>query len=104
MIQAQGKNIKSGWKSVFLVFSTAAADKDGNNARTHFSCFVLMLFIAQIVTLAFSTVDHLMQDYFVAVADNFFIDCVSCVAAFGWNKHDSAIRYSKILKFFHYPF
>lgn len=29
MIQALGKNIKSGWKSVFLVFATAASDPDG---------------------------------------------------------------------------
>lgn len=35
-----------------------------------------------------------MQDYFQAVADIFFIDCVSCVAAFCWNKHDSAIRFT----------
>ncbi len=33
-----------------------------------------------------------MQDYFWIVADTFFIDCVSCVAAFGWNKHSVAIR------------
>ena len=39
MIQALGKNIKSGWKSVFLVFATAASDPDGTFSLLFSFCF-----------------------------------------------------------------
>lgn len=89
MIQTLGKNIRSGWKTVFKVLGTAAADPDGmHNPLYEYS---LTLITESIVTLGYGTVDYLMQSYFTTIAEKFFIDCVSCIVAYGLNRHSVLI-------------
>lgn len=47
MVLARVANVKSGWKSVFMVFTTAAADES-----------------PQIVRLAFDTVEKIVREHF----------------------------------------
>jgi len=66
MVLARSHNIKSGWKSIFVVFGVAATDHD-----------------EAIVRLAFDMVQEITQKYFHMVADSFFVDCVNCLVAYG---------------------
>lgn len=68
MVQARVSHIKSGWKSMFMVFTTAAADEDG-----------------QIVTLAFQTIERIIREHFHYIIETdtvAFTDCVNCLVAF----------------------
>ena len=67
-VLARVDNVKSGWKSLFMVFTTAAADD--NRA---------------IVALAFETIEKVVREYFVHVTQtetSTFTDCVNCLIAF----------------------
>eukprot|EP01117_Protostelium_nocturnum_P012512 TRINITY_DN4612_c0_g1_i4.p1 TRINITY_DN4612_c0_g1~~TRINITY_DN4612_c0_g1_i4.p1 ORF type:complete len:1640 (+),score=303.31 TRINITY_DN4612_c0_g1_i4:223-5142(+) len=66
MVLAKAQNIKSGWKSIFVVFTVAATDHDET-----------------IVRLAFDMVQEINQKYFHMVAESFFVDCVNCLVAYG---------------------
>ena len=68
MIHARASNVKSGWKSVFAVFKVAAGDPEES-----------------IVSLAFATVETIMKQFFPLIARSFFVECVSCLAAYGNN-------------------
>jgi len=68
MVQARVSHIKSGWKSMFMVFTTAAADENG-----------------QIVTLAFQTIERIIREHFHYIIETdtvAFTDCVNCLVAF----------------------
>jgi brefeldin A-inhibited guanine nucleotide-exchange protein len=47
MVLARVANIKSGWKSMFMVFTTAAGDSD-----------------PAVVTLAFDTIEKIVREHF----------------------------------------
>jgi brefeldin A-inhibited guanine nucleotide-exchange protein len=47
MVLARVNNVKSGWQSMFMVFTTAAGDPDPN-----------------IVALAFKTVERIVREHF----------------------------------------
>ncbi|PRP79080.1 brefeldin A-inhibited guanine nucleotide-exchange protein 2-like [Planoprotostelium fungivorum] len=66
MVLARSHNIRSGWKSIFVVFTVAATDHD-----------------EAIVRLAFDMVQEINQKYFHMIADSFFVDCVNCLVAYG---------------------
>ncbi|CAF1498387.1 unnamed protein product [Adineta ricciae] len=70
-VDAQAKNIRSGWKNIFSVFQMAAADTD-----------------VQIVELAFQTctviVGVVFDRYFASVLDS-FQDAVKCLSEFACN-------------------
>jgi brefeldin A-inhibited guanine nucleotide-exchange protein len=68
MIHARASNVKSGWKSIFAVFKVAAGDPEES-----------------IVALAFATVETIMKQFFTLIAESFFVECVSCLAAYGNN-------------------
>jgi brefeldin A-inhibited guanine nucleotide-exchange protein len=68
MIHARANNVKSGWKSIFAVFKVAAGDPEES-----------------IVALAFATVETIMKQFFTLIAESFFVECVSCLAAYGNN-------------------
>ena len=68
MVQARVAHIKSGWKSMFMVFTTAAADES-----------------SQIVALAFQTIERIIREHFHYIIETdtvAFTDCVNCLVAF----------------------
>ena len=67
-ILARVANVKSGWKSMFMVFTAAASDEN-----------------RQLVALAFSTIEKIVREYFSHVTETetaTFTDCVNCLIAF----------------------
>ncbi|GJM90484.1 hypothetical protein PR202_ga06766 [Eleusine coracana subsp. coracana] len=75
MILSRVNNIKSGWKSVFTVFTAAAAD----DRRS-------------IVLLAFETMEKIVRDYFPYITETettTFTDCVKCLITFTSSKFSS---------------
>ncbi|CAH8273704.1 unnamed protein product [Arabidopsis lyrata] len=68
MVLSRVSNVKSGWKSVFKVFTTAAADERKN-----------------IVLLAFETMEKIVREYFSYITETeatTFTDCVRCLITF----------------------
>ncbi|KAK3134121.1 hypothetical protein QOZ80_6AG0545240 [Eleusine coracana subsp. coracana] len=68
MVLSRVNNIKSGWKGVFMVFTSAAADD-----------------MKSTVLLAFETVEKIVRDYFHHITETettTFTDCVTCLIAF----------------------
>ncbi|KAG0463110.1 hypothetical protein HPP92_021586 [Vanilla planifolia] len=75
MVLTRVGNVKSGWKSVFTVFTIAAADEWKN-----------------IVLLAFGTMEKIVRDYFPYITETettTFTDCVKCLIAFTNSKFNS---------------
>ncbi|CAI7837978.1 unnamed protein product, partial [Closterium sp. NIES-53] len=68
MIKVKVGGIKSGWRSVFMVLTTAATD-------TH----------EPIVDSAFETVEQVVLEHFEQVIGDCFMDCVNCLMAFANN-------------------
>eukprot|EP01114_Cavostelium_apophysatum_P013913 TRINITY_DN3475_c0_g1_i1.p1 TRINITY_DN3475_c0_g1~~TRINITY_DN3475_c0_g1_i1.p1 ORF type:complete len:1736 (+),score=542.67 TRINITY_DN3475_c0_g1_i1:271-5478(+) len=66
MIVAQSLNIKSGWKSIFVVLSVAASDRDD-----------------AIVHMAFDLLQDILHRYFSLVSELFFVECVNSLVAYG---------------------
>ena len=52
MVLARVKNVKSGWKSMFMVFTTAATDDD-----------------LMIVRLAFETIEKIVREHFEHITE-----------------------------------
>ncbi|KAK1304788.1 Brefeldin A-inhibited guanine nucleotide-exchange protein 2 [Acorus calamus] len=68
MVLARVNNVKSGWKSMFMVFATASYDDHKN-----------------IVLLAFEIIEKIVRDYFHCITEietTTFTDCVNCLIAF----------------------
>lgn len=68
MVSSKVKNVKSGWKSMFMVFTTAAYDDHKS-----------------IVLLGFDIMERILRDYFPYITEtetNTFTDCVNCLVAF----------------------
>lgn len=68
MVFARVNHVKSGWKIIFMVFTTAAYDDHKN-----------------IVLLAFETIEKIVRDYFPYITETettTFTDCVNCLIAF----------------------
>lgn len=68
MVFARVNQVKSGWKIIFMVFTTAAYDDHKN-----------------IVLLAFETIEKIVRDYFPYITETettTFTDCVNCLIAF----------------------
>ncbi|KAB2595512.1 brefeldin A-inhibited guanine nucleotide-exchange protein 2 [Pyrus ussuriensis x Pyrus communis] len=68
MVFSRVNNVKSGWKSMFMVFTTAAYDDHKN-----------------IVLLAFEIIEKIIRDYFPYITETettTFTDCVNCLIAF----------------------
>lgn len=79
MIHSRAGNIKSGWKSIFVVFSVASSDHD-----------------EAIVRLSFSQLQEVIEKYFNLIADSFFVDCVNCLVAYGNGVLFIDIRYRNL--------
>ena len=66
--------IKSGWKSVFMLYSVAAADEN-----------------PKVVSTAFSTIERIIRYNFSKIIETdqaAFTDCVNCLVAFT-NSYDA---------------
>ncbi|KAL3650082.1 Brefeldin A-inhibited guanine nucleotide-exchange protein 5 [Castilleja foliolosa] len=79
MIKSKVGNIKSGWRSVFMIF-TAAADDD----------------LEPIVESAFENVEQVVLEHFDQVVGDCFMDCVNCLIGFANNKTSHRISLKAI--------
>ncbi|KAA3482594.1 brefeldin A-inhibited guanine nucleotide-exchange protein 1-like [Gossypium australe] len=82
MVLSRVSNVKSGWKSVFMVFTAAAVDERKN-----------------IVLLAFGTMEKIVREYFPHISEtdaSTFSDCVRCLIKFTNSKFDSDISLNAI--------
>lgn len=82
MVLARVANVKSGWKSMFMVFTTAANDEQ-----------------PMIVRLAFETIEKIVRDHFDYITETeitTFTDCVNCLIAFTNNPHSLDVSLNAI--------
>ncbi|KAL0739682.1 hypothetical protein Bca4012_015892 [Brassica carinata] len=82
MVLSRVSNVKSGWKSVFKVFTTAAADERKN-----------------IVVLAFETMEKVVREYFSYITETeatTFTDCVRCLITFTNSKFTNDVSLNAI--------
>uniref|UniRef100_A0A0D6QU32 SEC7 domain-containing protein n=1 Tax=Araucaria cunninghamii TaxID=56994 RepID=A0A0D6QU32_ARACU len=69
MIKSKVGSIKSGWRSVFMIFTAAADDETESIAES-----------------AFENVEQVVLEHFDQVVGDCFMDCVNCLIAFANNK------------------
>ncbi|KAL3514922.1 hypothetical protein ACH5RR_021824 [Cinchona calisaya] len=82
MVLSRVNNVKSGWKSVFMVFTAAAADERKN-----------------IVLLAFQTMEKIVREYFSYITETetvTFTDCVKCLITFTNSRFNSDVSLNAI--------
>ncbi|KAM7479529.1 hypothetical protein LguiA_027742 [Lonicera macranthoides] len=82
MVLSRVSNVKSGWKSVFMVFTAAAADERKN-----------------IVLLAFETMEKIVREYFPYITETetaTFTDCVRCLITFTNSRFNSDVSFNAI--------
>ncbi|XP_015888964.3 brefeldin A-inhibited guanine nucleotide-exchange protein 5 [Ziziphus jujuba] len=79
MIKSKVGSIKSGWRSVFMIF-TASADDD----------------LESIVDSAFENVEQVILEHFDQVVGDCFMDCVNCLIRFANNKTSHRISLKAI--------
>ncbi|KAI5315285.1 hypothetical protein L3X38_044461 [Prunus dulcis] len=82
MVLSRVNHVKSGWKSVFLVFTAAAADERKN-----------------IVLLAFETMEKIVREYFPYITETetlTFTDCVKCLLTFTNSRFNSDVSLNAI--------
>lgn len=82
MVLARVTNVKSGWKSMFMVFTTAAGDSN-----------------PMIVRLAFHTIEKIVREHFGHITETettTFTDCVNCLIAFTNNPHSLDVALNSI--------
>uniref|UniRef100_A0A1D1XSQ5 Brefeldin A-inhibited guanine nucleotide-exchange protein 2 n=1 Tax=Anthurium amnicola TaxID=1678845 RepID=A0A1D1XSQ5_9ARAE len=82
MVLARVNNVKSGWKSMFMVFSTAAFDEHKN-----------------IVLLAFEVIEKIVREYFPYITETettTFTDFVNCLIAFTNSRFNKDISLNAI--------
>ncbi|EYU39506.1 hypothetical protein MIMGU_mgv1a000192mg [Erythranthe guttata] len=80
MIKSKVGNIKSGWRSVFMIFSMAADDD-----------------LERIVESAFENVEQAILEHFNQVVGDCFMDCVNCLIGFANNKSSHSISLKAIV-------
>ncbi|KAL6565292.1 hypothetical protein OROGR_002243 [Orobanche gracilis] len=79
MIKSKAGKIKSGWRSVFMIFTTAAEDD-----------------LEAIVESAFENVEQVILEHFNQVIGACFMDCVNCLIGFANNKCSHSISLKAI--------
>ncbi|XP_068647280.1 brefeldin A-inhibited guanine nucleotide-exchange protein 1 isoform X2 [Aristolochia californica] len=82
MVLSRVSNVKSGWKSVFMVFTAAAADERKN-----------------IVLFAFEVMEKIVRDYFPYITETettIFTDCVRCLITFTNSRFNSDVSLNAI--------
>lgn len=82
MVLSRVSNVKSGWKSVFMVFTVAAEDERKN-----------------IVLLAFETMEKIVREFFPYITETettTFTDCVRCLLTFTNSRFNSDVSLNAI--------
>ncbi|PWA76858.1 SEC7-like guanine nucleotide exchange family protein [Artemisia annua] len=82
MILSRVDNVKSGWKSVFMALTAAAADERKN-----------------VVLLAFETMEKIVREYFPYITETetvTFTDCVRCLITFTNSRFNSDVSLNAI--------
>ncbi|GJN30878.1 hypothetical protein PR202_gb19221 [Eleusine coracana subsp. coracana] len=82
MVLARVNHVKSGWKSMFMVFATASYDDHKN-----------------IVLLAFEIIEKILREYFPYITETestTFNDCVNCLIAFTNSRFNKDISLNAI--------
>lgn len=79
MIKSKVGSIKSGWRSVFMIFTAAADDE-----------------LESIVESAFENVEQVILEHFDQVVGDCFMDCVNCLIRFSNNKTSHRISLKAI--------
>ncbi|OAY54181.1 brefeldin A-inhibited guanine nucleotide-exchange protein 5 isoform X2 [Manihot esculenta] len=79
MIKSKVGSIKSGWHSVFMIFTAAADDE-----------------LESIVDSAFENVEQVILEHFDQVVGDCFMDCVNCLIRFANNKTSHRISLKAI--------
>ncbi|KAL9261352.1 Brefeldin A-inhibited guanine nucleotide-exchange protein 1-like protein [Drosera capensis] len=82
MVLSRVSNLKSGWKSVFMVFTAAAADERKS-----------------VVLLAFETMEKIVREYFPYITETesmTFTDCVHCLITFTSSRFNSDVSLNAI--------
>ncbi|CAN0881033.1 Brefeldin A-inhibited guanine nucleotide-exchange protein 1 [Linum grandiflorum] len=82
MVLTRVNHVKSGWKSVFMVFTAAAADERKN-----------------VVLLAFETMEKIVREYFPYITETettTFTDCVRCLTTFTNSRFNSDVSLNAI--------
>ncbi|KAL7194094.1 hypothetical protein ACSBR2_025688 [Camellia fascicularis] len=74
MIKSKVGSIKSGWRSVFMIFTAAADDE-----------------LEPIVESAFENVEQVLLEHFDQVVGDCFMDCVNCLIGFANSKSSHRI-------------
>eukprot|EP00004_Rigifila_ramosa_P010008 TRINITY_DN2179_c0_g1_i5.p1 TRINITY_DN2179_c0_g1~~TRINITY_DN2179_c0_g1_i5.p1 ORF type:complete len:2300 (+),score=531.60 TRINITY_DN2179_c0_g1_i5:376-6900(+) len=86
MIQSRASTIKSGWKSIFVVFSVASGDPDES-----------------IVRVSFDVMDRIVAQHFAIISEAIetFVDCVNCLVAYSNNTIylDISVKSLKLLQY-----
>ncbi|KAJ4951655.1 hypothetical protein NE237_028487 [Protea cynaroides] len=79
MIRSKVGSIKSGWRSVFMIFTAAADDE-----------------LESIIESAFENVEQVILEHFDQVVGDCFMDCVNCLIGFANNKSSHRISLKAI--------
>ncbi|KAK9274482.1 hypothetical protein L1049_021730 [Liquidambar formosana] len=79
MIKSKVGSIKSGWRSVFMIFTAASDDE-----------------LESIVESAFENVEQVILEHFDQVVGDCFMDCVNCLIGFANNKSSHRISLKAI--------
>ncbi|KAI3925687.1 hypothetical protein MKW92_017069, partial [Papaver armeniacum] len=79
MIKSKVGNIKSGWRSVFMIFTATADDE-----------------VESIVESAFENVEQVILEHFDQVVGDCFMDCVNCLIGFANSKSSHRISLKAI--------
>ncbi|KAI5080659.1 hypothetical protein GOP47_0003842 [Adiantum capillus-veneris] len=79
MIKSKVGSIKSGWRSVFMVFNAAASDDT-----------------ELIAEIAFENMEQVVLEHFDQVVGDCFMDCVNCLIAFANNKSSPRISLKSV--------
>ncbi|MBA0843149.1 hypothetical protein Goarm_000363, partial [Gossypium armourianum] len=82
MVLSHASNVKSGWRSVFMVFTAAADDEQKN-----------------IVLLAFETMEKIVREHFPHVTETeatTFMDCIKCLIKFTNSRINSDVSLNAI--------
>ena len=106
MIKSKVGNIKSGWRSVFMIFTAAADDDLESIVESAFENVEqgkkLQFFFFQLMVLFFFPI-NLTSDSFAVVLEHFdqvvgdcFMDCVNCLIRFANNKTSHRISLKAI--------
>lgn len=114
MIKSKVGSIKSGWRSVFMIFTAAADDEvesivesafenveQGKNIA--FFVFLMFYYLFSMFFSAFSFLIHVIQWVFAVILEHFdqvvgdcFMDCVNCLIGFSNNKSSHRISLKAI--------